>query len=187
MLLKLKNFHLPDLSICANHAGLMPFQRIGGVAISFGKKIVFFVAVNSHDNTYKGVSEVKETDRLSKTKALIVDDEVDICYLLKGILRYINIDADHVTSLTEAKERLKRLDPPLIFLDNHLSDGMGIEHINALKASHPGSKIVMITAHDTAADRQKAYGEGVDYFIGKPFTRDTIIRTVEKIFGKNVE
>ena len=125
---------------------------------------------------------------MNTPRALIVDDEVDICYLLKGILRYMNIEADYATSLNEAKEMLlKKADPPVIFLDNHLSDGLGIEYISKLKQQHPESTIVMITAHDTASDRQKAYGEGVDYFIGKPFTRDTIIKTVEKIQAKNVE
>lgn len=123
----------------------------------------------------------------NRTRALIVDDEIDICYLLKGILRYMDIEADYVTSLNDAKDILKTTEPPLIFLDNHLSDGLGIEYISTIKMEHPDSKIVMITAHDTASDRQKAYTEGVDFFIGKPFTRDMIIKTVEKIKNGYVE
>ena len=123
----------------------------------------------------------------NRTRALIVDDEIDICYLLKGILRYMNIEADYVTSLHDAKDILKTTEPPLIFLDNHLSDGLGIEYISTIKQEHPDSKIVMITAHDTASDRHKAYTEGVDFFIGKPFTRDMIIKTVEKIKDGYVE
>ena len=127
------------------------------------------------------------SEAINKYRALIVDDEIDICYLIKGILRYMNIEADYVTSLSDARNILKSSDPPLIFLDNHLSDGLGIEYISTIKQEHPDSKIVMITAHDTATDRQKAYHEGVDFFIGKPFTRDTIIKTVEKIQAGIVE
>lgn len=119
--------------------------------------------------------------------ALIVDDEMDICYLLKGILRNMNIEADYATSLTEARQKLEKFDPPVIFLDNHLTDGFGIDYISKFKQQHPQAKIVMITAHDTATDRQKAYGEGVDYFIGKPFTRETIVKTVKKIKDEDVE
>ncbi len=119
--------------------------------------------------------------------ALIVDDEMDICYLLKGILRNMNIEADYATSLTEARQKLEKFDPPVIFLDNHLTDGFGIDYISKFKQLHPQAKIVMITAHDTATDRQKAYGEGVDYFIGKPFTRETIVKTVKKIKDEDVE
>jgi len=116
-----------------------------------------------------------------KPRALIIDDEVDICYLLKGILKYKDIDAEYVTSLAEAEAALKNDSPPLIFLDNHLPDGKGVDYIRQFKRSNPDSKIVMITAHDTSADREKAYSEGVDFFIGKPFTRETIIKAVEKM------
>ncbi|HTD94817.1 MAG TPA: response regulator [Chitinophagaceae bacterium] len=117
----------------------------------------------------------------NKPRALIIDDEVDICYLLKGILRHRNIEADYVTSLSEAKTALDRYQPPVIFLDNHLSDGLGIDYIRPIKEQHPGTIVIMITAHDTAHDRETAYKEGVDYFIGKPFTREIILQTMEKI------
>jgi two-component system, OmpR family, response regulator len=117
----------------------------------------------------------------NKPRALIIDDEVDICYLLKGILRHRNIEADYVTSLTEAQSALDRFHPPVIFLDNHLSDGLGIDYIRPIKQRHPDTIIIMITAHDTAHDRETAFKEGVDYFIGKPFTREIILKTIEKI------
>jgi DNA-binding NarL/FixJ family response regulator len=53
--------------------------------------------------------------------------------------------------------------------------------IKKIKLKAPKSKIVMITAHDNASDRKKAQEEGVDYFIGKPFTKELIFSTLEKI------
>jgi DNA-binding response OmpR family regulator len=38
----------------------------------------------------------------------------------------------------------------------------------------------MISAHDTGNDRQKAEGSGVDQFIGKPFSRELILKTIDK-------
>ncbi|PZR25767.1 MAG: response regulator [Citrobacter freundii] len=129
-------------------------------------------------NTSSAEQMVEEKNKL---QALIVDDEVDICYLLKGILRYKNIEAEYVTSLTAAKSRASELDLTVIFLDNHLKDGFGIENISYFKNKYPNCKLVMITAHDTAHDRERAYKEGADFFIGKPFTRDIIVKTMEKI------
>jgi len=100
---------------------------------------------------------------------------------LKGILRYKNIEADYVTSLTAAEQALTHEAPPLIFLDNHLSDGLGVNYIRKVKTRYPQTKVIMLTAHDTQADRDKAYGEGVDLFIGKPFTKDSIVRAVESV------
>ena len=42
-----------------------------------------------------------------------------------------------------------------------------------------GAMAILITAYDTASDRKKAEAEGVDFFIAKPFTRDTIYQTVD--------
>lgn len=126
-------------------------------------------------------SSVKMVEEKNKPQALIVDDEVDICYLLKGILRYKNIEAEYVTSLTAAKNKAFEGEPTVIFLDNYLKDGFGIENISYFKSKYPNCKLVMITAHDTANDRERAYKEGADFFIGKPFTRDIIVKTMEKI------
>jgi two-component system, OmpR family, response regulator len=113
-------------------------------------------------------------------QALIIDDETDICYLLKGILKHKHIDADYVNTLAEGKQYLRQHDPSIIFIDNHLPDGFGIDQVRNFKIQYPFCKIIMITAHDTSTDRELAYREGVDYFIGKPFTRDMIFKTVEK-------
>lgn len=114
-------------------------------------------------------------------KALIIDDEIDICYLLSSILRKKNINTNYVNSITEARQALERQHPELIFLDNRLPDGMGIDFIEQIKRKHPGIKVAMITAYDTAVDRTKALLQGADFFIPKPFSRDAINQTVDEM------
>ena len=118
---------------------------------------------------------------LGNLKALIIDDETDICYLLSSILRQKKIQSTFAGSLTEADKMLKENSPPhFIFLDNYLPDGLGINYIHTLKKKYPSSKIVMITAHDNVSDRLKAQHEGADFFIGKPFSREIIFKTIEE-------
>jgi len=120
-----------------------------------------------------------------RIKALIVDDETDICYLLSSILRQRNVQATFAGSLAEADKILEReTAPPIIFLDNHLPDGMGMNYVSRLKKNHPLSKIVMITAHDNISDRENALLEGVDFFIGKPFLRETVYRALDILTGQ---
>ena len=116
-------------------------------------------------------------------KALIVDDEIDICYLLSSILRNKNVQSNYVNSISEAKQSLINNIPEIIFLDNHLPDGMGVDFISHIKRNYPTTKVVMLTAHDTNADRSKAISEGADLFIGKPFSRDTINKTLDNLAG----
>lgn len=117
-------------------------------------------------------------------EVLIVEDEKDICYLLSGILRKKNLNASYVTSINEAQKTLATQNPSILFLDNNLPDGHGMDLISQVKVAHPETKIVMITAHDTSADKQKALSQGADVFISKPFTRDIVYRTLDLLFSK---
>ena len=120
-------------------------------------------------------------EKIKNLKVLIIDDELDICYLLSGILRQKKLRTSYVNSLSEAEVALKNDPPSLLFLDNHLPDGFGLDFIQHIKNNYPSIKIVMITAHDSAAERNRAYREGVDVFISKPFTRELINSTVDRI------
>ena len=114
-------------------------------------------------------------------KVLIIDDETDICYLLSTLLKQKNLDTTYVNNITDATLALQNDEPKIIFIDNHLPDGLGINFIKYVKLNYPETKIVMITAHDTPSDRNKALNVGADYFIGKPFSRDLIYKTVEQL------
>lgn len=106
--------------------------------------------------------------------AFIIDDEKDICYLLSNMLRQKAIKTESASSIAEAISALEGKEPEVIFLDNHLPDGLGVNFIKRIKHDHPLSKIIMVTAHDTASDRSKAMNEGADYFMGKPFSREAV-------------
>ena len=114
-------------------------------------------------------------------KALIIDDEIDICYLLSGILRNKNIQPNYVNTIGEAVNALEIHHPEIVFLDNHLPDGMGVDLIKDIKLILPQATLVMITAYDTASDRSKAIAEGVDFFIAKPFSRETIYKITDQL------
>lgn len=117
-------------------------------------------------------------------KVLIVDDETDICYLLSSILREKNVQSIFASSLDEADRILNQEKAlPIIFLDNHLPDGMGMNYVSKIKKNHPLSKVVMITAHDNISDRENALIEGVDFFIGKPFSRESVYKALDILAG----
>ena len=105
---------------------------------------------------------------------LIIDDAVDICFLMKYILKDLGIDADYVHTLSDAYISLDKKKYSIILLDNHLPDGIGIEHIQAIKKKTSGCRIVMVTAFDNNENKATAIQRGADLFIGKPFSRETI-------------
>jgi two-component system OmpR family response regulator len=114
-------------------------------------------------------------------KVLIIDDELDICYLLSGILNRKKLTTSYVNTLGDARTALDADIPDLVFLDNHLPDGYGLDFISHIKLTYPDTKIIMITAHDSAEERNRAYREGVDLFLSKPFSRELIYETLDRV------
>src|SRR3984957_15255100 len=114
-------------------------------------------------------------------KVLIVDDELDICYLLSGMLKQRNFITGFVNTLSDAVIALQNDTPSLLFLDNHLPDGFGLDFIPYIKKNYPEVKVVMITAHDGAAERNTAYKGGVDLFIAKPLNRKLINDAIDQL------
>jgi two-component system OmpR family response regulator len=117
-------------------------------------------------------------------KVLIVDDEIDICYLLSVILKQRNLVPKYVNTLMDAELALKKEAPSILFLDNHLPDGLGVDFIKHVKKNYPSIKIILITAYDSPVEKQTALREGADYFIGKPFTKSIINTTVDMVISK---
>lgn len=114
-------------------------------------------------------------------EALIVEDEIDICFLLTGILRKKNLQTSFVNTIHDAKNILANQDPIVLFLDNNLPDGLGVNIIREIKNTHPSLRIIVITADDTLANKNTALKAGADFFIGKPFTRDAINKAIDTV------
>jgi len=115
-------------------------------------------------------------------KALIIDDELDICMLLKGILKPIGIEAKYSTSLREGMSNLMLDNFGILFLDNNLPDGSGLEKIAQIKMQNPELKIIVISAYDGATERNLARENGAIDFIGKPFSSTMVKEKLMKYF-----
>ena len=115
------------------------------------------------------------------TKVLIVDDEPDICFLLSNILRRRNVDTGVAGSLAEATMELSARIPNVIFLDNSLPDGKGVEFIQYVKDHYPLTKVIMVTANDSYSDKSAAMSHGADIFLGKPLTRELVNAALDSV------
>jgi len=133
---------------------------------------------NSNDKI-ESLLKTKKLNDPERKKALIVDDETDICYLLSNILKQKNIQTVFAGSLAEADRVLQTSGFfYYLFLDNHLPDGLGINQIKRWKEKFPSTHVIMITAHDSYEERRKASKDGADNFIAKPFSKEIILKSI---------
>jgi DNA-binding NtrC family response regulator len=116
-----------------------------------------------------------------QSKVLIVDDEPDVCYLFDRILLKRNLKTGYAYNLAEATLSIQAEPPSMIFLDNNLPDGQGIDFIPYLKMHCPGIQVVMVTANDSLSDRKRAFQQGADDFLGKPLSLELINRTLDRL------
>jgi len=83
-------------------------------------------------------------------KILIIDDETDLCLLLRDYFVRKNYDVAVTHTLKEGKILLKTVTPDILFLDNNLPDGTGWDIASSIASDFPGIYIVLISAFHPA-------------------------------------
>ena len=111
--------------------------------------------------------------------AVIIDDDTDLCLLLKAILKDIIPQIKFAHSIESGQKLLTQLKPDVIFLDNNLPDGQGVNRIEEIKSKSPHSLLIVITA--SAFSRDQSIKNGADLFVEKPFTYSNIFTALHNL------
>ena len=83
-----------------------------------------------------------------KKKVLIIDDEVDFCFLLKTYLSKKDYNISLANTLYQGMQLLESENPDIIFLDNNLPDGFGWDKIDFITHSHPKAQLNLMSAYN---------------------------------------
>lgn len=116
---------------------------------------------------------------------LIVDDDATTCLLLELFLKKNRCKASSAYTLKDARAELKNKNCDVIFLDNQLPDGYGIDFIKEAKALKPGIKIILITGTELLLEAARSEKNlfGADYFLAKPLSNDIIGKVINEIYS----
>jgi DNA-binding response OmpR family regulator len=116
-------------------------------------------------------------------KVLVVDDEVDICTLLKRHLEKGGQEVSYCLTIKDALKDLSTNSYDMIFVDLNLTDGSGYDLISSLTDSNRNASIIVISAYDS--EKQKALQAGASLFVPKPFTNKSISDALQRLQGQN--
>jgi DNA-binding NtrC family response regulator len=122
---------------------------------------------------------VTKTERAKKM--LVVEDQGEMCLILDLILSERKFEPDYVNNLLAADEYLQKNKPSVMFLDNKLPDGYGVDFISYVKKKYPKIKIIMISGFGTARD--VAMENGADVFLEKPCSLDNVNQAIDKVLS----
>ena len=113
---------------------------------------------------------------------LIVDDEVDICEGISGILEDEGFEPRTANFADDALAQVALRQPALVILDVWLQGSSmdGLQLLEKMKHDHPNMPIVMISGHGTMDMAVSATKMGAYDFMAKPFTSDTLLHTIQR-------
>ena len=119
-----------------------------------------------------------------RNKLLILDDEKDLCELIKEILKPEEYQIDCAYTLKEGMKKWGSHHPSVVLLDNNLPDGRGLDMIESHQFLLENSQVIMITAGIYSAMQSRAEAAGIRYFLQKPFSLKAIRELVNRLFDK---
>ncbi len=85
---------------------------------------------------------------MSRKKIVIIDDEEDLCHLMKTYFLELDHDVFLANTLQSGLLLMKEVLPDVVFIDNNLPDGLGWEKMAYLLEEYPSCKINLISAYD---------------------------------------
>jgi two-component system response regulator PilR (NtrC family) len=111
---------------------------------------------------------------MSSPRILVVDDEPDLRELLEITLLKMGLDVDSAATVREARALLGQKTYALVLTDMRLPDGLGLELVREVAASHKSTPIAVITAYGSAENAVVALKAGAFDYVSKPVVLDDL-------------
>jgi DNA-binding response OmpR family regulator len=119
----------------------------------------------------------------NETKILVIDDDPDICTMIKMVLDYHGYTATDADTEEKANSILSSADIHLIIMDMLLSGVDGSDICRRLKqdAKTASIPVLMFSAHPNA--KKICIAAGADDFISKPFEMNELLEKINSHIG----
>jgi PAS domain S-box-containing protein len=117
---------------------------------------------------------------MAKSRILIIDDDVEICNTLTGILKDKGFAVNTAGSAKGAMNIMKKSRYDAVVVDIKLPDMDGTALIKELRKINPCLVCIIITGHADFNNVYEAIKEGADGFFTKPFPVDDIVQRINE-------
>lgn len=114
-------------------------------------------------------------NHVNMKRVLIVDDEIDLCLMIKLFLTKKNYEVHTAHTLSEGFQKMDTVHPDALLLDNNLPDGMGWKFAENIHEKYPKMHITLISAYHAAKDFRSRFGDAINV-LEKPISLKDIER-----------
>jgi two-component system response regulator HydG len=115
---------------------------------------------------------------------LIIDDDPDICLLLKKYFTKKGFEALTASTGSEGITQLKKTRTDVVLCDFKLPDYNGIEILQKIKIIDPSIQVIIITGYSEVRTAVDALKKGAFEYVTKPLYPDEILLTVKSALEK---
>lgn len=118
-------------------------------------------------------------------KILIVDDDKELCKLIRQSAMHENIGAEYCYSGLFAIEKIKEEKYELVILDVMMPDMDGFETLEKIR-EFSNVPILMLTSKDSSSSKVLGLRSGADDYLTKPFDMDELIARIISLIRRYV-
>ncbi len=118
---------------------------------------------------------------------LVVDDELEMCWILENIIRRTGFICKRALNAGEALALTKSHQFGMAFLDAKLPDIDGLDLARKLRKINAHLSIVIVSGYFYPDDPtiERVFKEGlIDAFVGKPFAHDDIVSIITRFASR---
>lgn len=117
------------------------------------------------------------------SRILIIDDDKELCALIKRSILSENIEADCCSTGKEGLEKLKGKEYQLVILDVMMPGMDGFETLEKIRAEN-SLPILMFTSKNDSASKVRGLRAGADDYLTKPFDMDELIARIVSLIRR---
>ena len=116
-------------------------------------------------------------------KILIIDDDRELCALIKRSVQAENIEADFCNTGKEGLQKLKEQEYQLVVLDVMMPGMDGFETLEEIRKEN-SLPILMFTSKNDSISKVRGLRAGADDYLTKPFDMDVLTAKIQAILRR---
>lgn len=128
---------------------------------------------------------VDSTEKIYKSKIMVVDDDEIIRELLGEVLAILGYEPVVIDSPIVAIEKFREINQEIdmIIMDMIMPQMSGAELYSAIRSIKPDQKVIILSGYSDDVESKRMMGKGVVGFVQKPVT----INELSKIIQQNLK
>ena len=125
----------------------------------------------------------KQGKELRQNKILIIDDDRELCALIKRSVQSEHIEADFCNTGKEGLQKLKEQEYQLVVLDVMMPGMDGFETLEEIRKEN-SLPILMFTSKNDSISKVRGLRAGADDYLTKPFDMDELIARIASLIRR---